>query len=149
MGVLVKCKFDGTKTSYPSETEFDNNQKALLKSFMAAHTGVVFYKYFMDAEEVNFNKKFPSFYRKIMLPPLFEKSKNDFGITQVSELDAILSLFFLKVKRKKSDGTEYEIPLRVEDLDLNGQIDFIAKVANLALTRYQIKYPNANEINQL
>ena len=148
MGVLVKCLFDGTKTKYIQDTEFDKEQVALLKKFMATKDqNTIFFKQFLDKDEVSFNGKLPKFFRTIMLPPLLEKCKNDYGISTPSELEAILSLFYLKAKRKKADGTEYEIAMRVDEVNLDAQVAFISKVANFALSKYQVKYPNANEID--
>jgi CII-binding regulator of phage lambda lysogenization HflD len=101
----------------------------------------------MDAEEVNFNKKLPNFYRMIMLQPLYEKMKEDYGLSSVNDLEAMLSVMFMKKKMKKKDGTEYDLPQRIDHLSFAEQIEALSKVANMAIVKYGIRYPNANEID--
>lgn len=70
------------------------------------------------------------------------------GISNVHEVDAVMSEYYLKKTMKKQDGTEYKVTMRIENLSLPDQVEFIGKVANFAITKYGIKYPNPNEINK-
>lgn len=151
MGVLVEVTFDKEtgKVKYFQETEGQKENVKKLKQFVEAHKGDTAFKYFMDKEEVNFNKKLPNFYRMIMLQPLFEKMKTEYGLTSINDLDATLSVFYLKKELIKFDGTKYEVPVRIENISFAEQIEFVAKVANLAITKYAIKYPNANEVDNM
>lgn len=149
MGVLVKVRFEGGKVRYPQQTQGEIEIIKKLKQFVAAHEGAEAYKYFMDIEEVNMHKKLPNFYKMIMLQPLFEKMAAEYGVSSIHEVDAILSLWFLKKKKQKLDATAYEIPMRIEAVSLAEQIEFVGKVSNFAITKYGIKYPNANEVDGL
>lgn len=151
MGILAKVTFDkdSGKVKYIQETPHDIEIIKQLKKFVESHKGVIAYKYFMDEEEVNFNKKLPTYYRMIMLQPLLEKMSGEYGCTTVYEVDAILSTWWLKIKKTKSDGTTYDITMRIEAVSFAAQIEFIAKVANMAITKYQIKFPNANEVDSM
>jgi hypothetical protein len=55
----------------------------------------------------------------------------------------------LKRKLRKSDGTDFEVAARIENVPFAVQANFIAQVANFAMKKYQLKYPNANEIEAL
>lgn len=147
--ILVRCTFESGKVKYLIENQDDKDAIERVKQFVALHEGDVAYKMFLNKEEVVFHKKLPEYYRAIMLQPLYDKMKDEYGLADINECDALLSLFFLKNKNKKADGTEYDIPLRIEKVPYARQIEFISKVANLAISRYSIKYPNANEVDGL
>lgn len=149
MGVLVRVTFDKEtgKVKYLKETQGEAEDIEKLKQFVEAHKGEVAYKYFMDKEEVNFNKKLPTFYRMIMLQPLFEKMKEEYGLESINDLDNVLCVFYAKKKMTKKDNSTYEVPQRIEHLTYEKQIEFISNVANLAITKYGIRYPNANEVD--
>lgn len=151
MGVLVRVTFDKEtgKVKYFQETEGEVEDIKKLKQFVEAHKGEIAYKYFMDKEEVNFNKKLPNFYRMIMLQPLFEKMKEDYGLSSVNDLDNVLCVFYAKKTLTKKDGTTYEVPQKIEHLSFEKQIEFISNVANLAISKYGIRYPNANEVDAM
>ncbi len=149
MGVLIEVEFDKEtgKVKYLQENDKQIEDVQKLKQFVELHKGDRAFKYFMDKDEVSFHKKLPNFYRMIMLQPLFEKMKVEYGLNNINELDAVLSTFYLQKELSKPDGTKYKVSMRVETATFAEQVEFIAKVANLAITKYSIKFPNANEVD--
>ena len=149
MGILVRCKLENGKTKVLAETESEKESIKSLKQFGATHEGVEFFKYYLDKEEVVMDNNLPRYYKMIMLEPLYKAMKETYGFNSISDCDAALCTFFNKEKRTKSDGTTYEIAMRISEVPLAKQIAFISKVANLAITKYGIKYPNANEVAKM
>ena len=145
MGLLVEATFVNGRVKYPQTNQDQIDQIARLKQFVAANEGQVVFKYFMTSDEIESLSGLPKYYRTIMLGPLLPKISQEYGLKTVSELDALLSVFFLQKQFKKSDGKEYTITLRIEDLPKAEQVQFIAKVAGLAI-KHGIKYPNINEL---
>lgn len=147
--VLVRVKYEGGRVKYLQETDNDKSSISRLKQFVSAHEGLECYKAFIDKSALTFSTNLDNYYYGIMLNPLLEKCKGEYNITTAGELDAILSTFYLKRKGVKSDGKEYEVALRITDVPVDMKIKFIANVANFAIAKYQIKYPNANELDGL
>ena len=148
MGLLVEVKFENGKVSYLHETEQQKETLRLLKQFVAAHEGTTCYKLFLDKEEISFHKKLPQYYRTVMLQPLFEQMKDEYGLSNLNELDAVLSESFLAKEITKKNGETKKIALRIDNVPYDQQVAFISKVATVAATKYQIKFPNANEIGK-
>jgi hypothetical protein len=146
MPVTVKVKVDGGKVRYYTQTENDKQNIEHLKALMQASEGKDLYKVYMTPDELSPAKKILNYYRAIMLPPLFAKMQEEYGIVSIHEADAVLRAAYAKKKFTKKDGNTYEIPVPIEALSFSEQAVFISKVADFALAKYAVKYPNANEI---
>ena len=148
MSVLVKAKFVGGKISYYSSTEQQKKQIELLKQFAKDNEGLDIWKEFHSADEMNFEKNLINYYNRILLPAMYTAMKDDFGLTHKGECNAALCLSFLKKQGKKKDGTEFSLIMRIEDVSFQDQAEFVSAVANLAITKYNLRFPSAIEIQK-
>lgn len=138
----------GGKLKYSNQTDWDKRNLQLAKEFTQSHEGSVIYISLQSSDEYEVSKNLPLYLEKIILPQLFSKMKDEYSLLNVSECEATLSALFGQSKKIKNDGkTEFIIHKRIKDMNLLEQTNFIAKVANFAVSKYQLVFPNANEID--
>lgn len=148
MSVVVRATFTGGKVKYIQETESQKKAIGVLKQFALDNEGKIIYKEFYSEDELNFEKNMELYYSKIILPALYPAMKTDYNLSSMSECDALLSAMYLSKAMKKADGTEYKINRRIGEISFQDQADFIAKVANIAITKYSLRFPSAVEIQK-
>lgn len=152
MPILAKCKFVDKKMKMYSDTEHDKNTRALMKQFAEDNNGKDFFMELYSGDEINFHKGLVNYYTKIMLPALFVSMKDAYGLDTVAEADAVISVMFSKREKERKDEegkkVKYAIVIPIKDLSFSEQGSFITKVANLAISKYGIRFPSATEITK-
>jgi len=148
MSVLVRATFESGKVKYIRETESQKRQIEILKQFALDNEKKTIYKEFFAEDELNFEKNLLLYYEKIILPALYPAMKSEYGLTSMSDCDATLSAMFLSKTMVKLDKTEYKIHRRMKDISFQDQADFLAKIANIAITKYSLRFPSAVEIQK-
>lgn len=72
--------------------------------------------------------------------------RTEYNLESIGQTDALLSDFYLKTDKAKEDKTAYVLVPRLEDLSFVDQARFLSKCANLAISKYDIRFPSATEI---
>lgn len=147
MSILAKGKFVDKKMKLYSASEHEKNCMALLKQFASDNDGKDFFLCVYAKDEIDYNKHMIAYYKNIVLPALFVAMKEDYSLDSVAECDNCLSTMFLSKEKTKKDGNKYQMIQSISSISFAEQGMFLSKVANLAVSRYSIRFPNAGEIN--
>lgn len=148
MSLIAEGTVVSGKLKYFTRNEQEKQTLKLAGEFVKNHEGQRIFIELHSGADMSFQKNLPMYFEKIILPPLFVKMKDEYGLSNVGECKATLSLMFATQKKiKPGTDKEYSIAMRINEMSLVEQGDFIAKVANMAVTKYQLKFPNANEID--
>lgn len=146
MGQILRARVINGQVKYISELQSDQTALATVAQFVKDNEGQIIYKEFHDANTLSFSKNLPLYFKKILVPPIFAKIKDEYGMSTQEECISFLSIAFGSVEMKKKDGTAYKLNMRIEEMQPAKQAEFIGKVANYGIQKFGLTFPNANEL---
>jgi len=149
MSVIARGKVVGGKLKYYSTSETDKRALQLTAQTIKDNEGEDVYLEVHTKDEMNFQKNLSLYVEKVIIPPLFKAMQDEYLLANEAECLAVLCVMFGKKKKAKKDGSPYDIILRMKEMDSIMQAEFVSKIANLAMTKYQLKFPSAKEIQSV
>jgi len=148
MGLVMRGVVRQGKLKTATTTEAEKLTLENVKQFIKDNEGQEIYLEVHSSEDFNQSKGFVNYFRKIIVPLIFAKAKGEYSLSSEAECEAMMSEMFYRVAKKKADGTEYKVSIPIERMTQSEQATFMGKVATWAVTKFQLTFPSANELNK-